>query len=177
MAPTFPQVTTRKVGAMALRKKHRRAARNTDSASRLPRLTTDPEADFARAWEYATDTLGLRVTGALRSGWATTTRTTMYLPGAFYAAPVVLRLAWLRHELVHALDWRSTSILRWLIAEWRWVYEVRALREQARTLDHHGHRRVSRWIEVEVEQLIKDYKLKRLGQRARDWAKAVIGDF
>lgn len=156
------------MGRRRLREIDLKRAADDSFASHLPDLRIrSPQIVFDEAWRYV-ELMRFRVVA--RRNIATTLYATMFLPPQFYSAPLVVRAAWCRHELVHAWEWRTLGRFRFMARyagpRGRFSLEMPAFRETLRTLAHLG--RTEQQLRQEAERRSgtwnRAYRTRRLDQ-------------
>lgn len=109
-------------------------------AEHLPDLRSrDPQVVFDEAWHHV-ELMEFKILE--RRSTATTLYGAMFLPPRFYTAPLIVRAPWIRHELIHAWQWRTLGRVRFLAryagARGRFSIEMPGFRETFRTKLHLG---------------------------------------
>lgn len=156
------------MGRRRLRKVDLRRAADDSFAAHLPKLRSpDPQVVFDEAWHHV-ELMGFRVLE--RRTIATTLYGAMFLPPEFHTAPLAIRTAWCRHELVHAWEWRvlgrARFAARYAGARGRFSLEMPAFRETFRTRAYLGD--TEKQLRKEAERRSgawnRAYRTRRLDQ-------------
>ena len=100
----------------------------------------------------------------------TTMPITLYLGKNFPGYPMPVKAAIVRHELVHADQWRDPQAvfpLRYPARRWQWVFETQGYREQCRVIralaGDKAARKFAYWVASRLRK--KPYTMRRLDAR------------
>lgn len=113
----------------------------------------------------------------------TTLRGQVRLAKDFYDYSPEHRAAVFMHELVHAYQWRGEGTvrfaLRYLVAPWRWAYEIQAYRVNVHVYKKLGRstNSINLWIIRRGERLNNGYNLGRLEGNVEETIRILEEEF
>ena len=138
------------------------AAMSSEHLAKQP-VGGDLDAEIAAAYREIED-LGYEV---IRKTYALDRATTLHqhilLPVDFDSRPKAAQLQMLRHELVHARQWRALGLVvfgaKYGNESTRWVLEMHGYRQQVRDMCSAGesHENIAKWVEARSESFPKAY--------------------